>query len=177
MNIAMFLDRDGVVNEVLSERVKFVNKPTDFYLLDGVAEAIKLFNEEGFKVFIVTNQGGIGLGYMKESALQDVHKKMEEDLAKIGAYVDEVVYCPHKPHANCACRKPKPKMLFDLAAKYDIDLAQSYMVGDREPDIIAGREAGTRTILIGEREKDEVEADMYFPDLLSVANWLAEYHA
>jgi D-glycero-D-manno-heptose 1,7-bisphosphate phosphatase len=172
-NAAMFLDRDGVINEVLSDRVKFVNKPSDFYLLDGVGEAIKLFNDEGFKVFVVTNQGGIGLGYMKESALVAVHKKMEEDLAKFGAEINDVVYCPHKPHANCACRKPKPQMILDLANKHNVDLSQSYMVGDREPDILAGKEAGVKTILVGDRNETE-DADMFFPDLLSVANWLAE---
>ncbi len=175
VNIGMFLDRDGVINEVLSSRVKFVNKPSDFYLLDGVGEAIKLFNEEGFKVFVVTNQGGIGLGYMKETQLDKVHKKMLDELAKFGAKIDGIAYCPHKPKANCACRKPKPKMIIDLAEKHGIDLEQSFMVGDREPDIIAGKEAGTRTILVGKRE-EEADADMYFPDLLSVANWLAEYN-
>jgi D-glycero-D-manno-heptose 1,7-bisphosphate phosphatase len=172
-NVAMFLDRDGVINEVLSDRVKFVNKPSDFYLLDGVGEAIKLFNDEGFKVFVVTNQGGVGLGYMKESALSEVHHKMVDDLAKFEAKIDDIAYCPHKPDANCACRKPKPQMLLDLAEKYNVDLTQSYMVGDREPDILAGKEAGVRTILVGDRNETE-DADMFFPDLLAVANWLAE---
>lgn len=174
MNIGMFLDRDGVINEVLSHRVKFVNKPTDFYLLDGVGEAIKRFNDEGLKVFVVTNQGGIGLGYMKEAALQDVHRKMEADLEAFGAKIADIAYCPHKPHANCACRKPKPQMILDLADKYDIDLSKSYMVGDREPDIEAGKEAGTQTILIGERDEEQAEADMIFPDLISVAVWLTK---
>ncbi|MRG85635.1 D-glycero-alpha-D-manno-heptose-1,7-bisphosphate 7-phosphatase [Salinibacillus xinjiangensis] len=174
MNVGMFLDRDGVINEVLSSRVKFVNKPKDFHLLDGVGEAIKLFNDEGFKVFVVTNQGGIGLGYMKETALHDIHQKMVDDLTKYGAKIDDVTYCPHKPHANCACRKPKPQMILDLADKHEIDLENSYMVGDREPDIVAGKEAGTKTILVGDRKDEKADADMFFPDLLSVANWIVE---
>ncbi|WP_164667301.1 D-glycero-alpha-D-manno-heptose-1,7-bisphosphate 7-phosphatase [Virgibacillus doumboii] len=172
MEIGMFLDRDGVINEVLSHRVKFVNKPGDFHLLDGAGEAIKRFNDNGFKVFVVTNQGGIGLGFMKETALEKVHKKMQADLAAYEAKIDDIAYCPHKPHAGCACRKPKPQMLFDLAEKHDIDLAESYMVGDREPDIQAGKEAGTQTILIGDLSNEQADADMYFPDLISVANWL-----
>ncbi|MEC5423949.1 HAD family hydrolase [Virgibacillus sp. C22-A2] len=174
MNRAMFLDRDGVINEVLSDRVKFVNVPENFYLLDGVGEAIKLFNDKGFKVFVVTNQGGIGLGFMMESALHIVHNKMEEDLAAFGARIDDIAYCPHKPHAKCACRKPKPQMIIDLAEKHDIDLAKSYMVGDREPDIEAGKEAGTTTILVGDRKESKVEADKIFPDLLAVAKWIVK---
>src|SRR5690625_1383718 len=78
---AIFLDRDGVINEVLSERVKFVNKPEDFYLLEGVGQAIKKFNRMNYLVFVVTNQGGIGLGYMREQMLQEVHDKMKADIS------------------------------------------------------------------------------------------------
>ncbi|SET54352.1 D-glycero-D-manno-heptose 1,7-bisphosphate phosphatase [Oceanobacillus limi] len=171
MDIGIFLDRDGVINEVLSNRVKFVNKPKDFYLLDGVGEAIKKFNGAGYKVFVVTNQGGIGLGYMKETGLHAVHEQMAKDLEGYGAYVDDVSYCPHKPHAGCACRKPEPKMIIDLAKKHRIDIKRSYMVGDREPDIVAGKQAGTKTVLVGNR-REEANADYYFSDLLSFSNWL-----
>ncbi|WP_047985729.1 D-glycero-alpha-D-manno-heptose-1,7-bisphosphate 7-phosphatase [Ornithinibacillus californiensis] len=174
MQAGIFLDRDGVINEVLSQRVKFVNKPSDFYLLDGVGEGVKLLNDAGYKVFVVTNQGGIGLGYMKETALGKVHQKMKDDLTEFGATVDDIAYCPHKPHAGCACRKPRPQMLLDLARKHNIDLHKSYMVGDRDPDIEAGKEAGTTTVLVGTREKTYSEADMKFADLLSFAKWLVE---
>lgn len=174
MQAGIFLDRDGVINEVLTKRVKFVNKPSDFYLLKGVGEAIKLINDQGYKVFVVTNQGGIGLGYMKEVALEKVHQKMKDDIAKYGATVDDIAYCPHKPKAGCACRKPRPQMLFDLAEKHQIDLRKSYMVGDRDPDIEAGREAGVKTVLVGSREKTSAEADYRFRDLLAFAEWLVE---
>ncbi|TCT19983.1 D-glycero-D-manno-heptose 1,7-bisphosphate phosphatase [Melghiribacillus thermohalophilus] len=173
MNQAVFLDRDGVINEVLSERVRFVNRPEDFYLLDGAGEGIKLLNDAGFKVFVVTNQGGIGLGYMKESDLHRVHDKMKKELKTFQASVDDIAYCPHKPHANCPCRKPKPKMILDLAEKYQVDLSRSFMIGDREPDIEAGKRAGTRTVFIGDRE-EKTDADISFPDLLSAATWLTE---
>ncbi|WP_156290062.1 D-glycero-alpha-D-manno-heptose-1,7-bisphosphate 7-phosphatase [Oceanobacillus salinisoli] len=172
MNAGIFLDRDGVINELLSSRVKFVNKPKDFYLLDGVGQAIRMFNDAGYHVFVVTNQGGIGLGYMKESLLHKVHQKMEDDLAEFSAKIDDIAYCPHKPHANCACRKPKPQMILDLAEKHQVDIQKSYMVGDRTPDIEAGKEAGTKTVLVGNREENQVEADMYFQDLLSFAEWI-----
>ncbi|WP_042143271.1 HAD-IIIA family hydrolase [Paucisalibacillus sp. EB02] len=174
MQAGIFLDRDGVINEVLTRRVKFVNKPSDFYLLYGVGEAIKQLNDAGYKVFVVTNQGGIGLGFMKEAALEKVHQKMQDDLAGFGARIDDIAYCPHKPHAGCACRKPRPQMLIDLAEKHDIDLEKSYMVGDRDPDIEAGREAGVTTILVGTREETSSEADKKFKDLLTFAEWLVK---
>ncbi|MUV37575.1 D-glycero-beta-D-manno-heptose 1,7-bisphosphate 7-phosphatase [Lentibacillus sp. JNUCC-1] len=171
----MFLDRDGVINEVLSDRVKFVNKPKDLFLLEGVGEAIQTFNTLGFKVFIVTNQGGIGLGYMKEVELGKIHKALADELGRWGARIDDIAYCPHKPKAGCACRKPKPKMITDLAERHGVDLAQSWMVGDREPDIQAGKAAGTKTILVGSREEQYgVEADLTFSSLAAAAEWFVE---
>lgn len=174
MQPAIFLDRDGVINEVKTDRVKYVNHPDDLHLLPDVGEAIKLFNDAGWKVFVVTNQGGIGLGFMEEANVETIHRKMEDDLAGFGAWIEAVRCCPHKPHANCACRKPKPKMITDLAVEYDVDVTKSYMVGDRKPDIEAGRRAGTYTVLVGNSDKNDVEADFYFSDLLAFGKWLCE---
>ncbi|MCA1031241.1 HAD family hydrolase [Bacillus timonensis] len=171
MKKAVFLDRDGVINEVLSERVKFVNKPSQFYLLPGVGEGIKLLNDHGYEIFVVTNQGGVGLGFMKESALQDVHKKMEQDLEAFGATINEVAYCPHKPKEGCECRKPRPNLITDLAKKHQISLADSYMIGDRDVDIEAGKAAGVKTILVGNEEYDDI-ADYKFENLLEAAKWI-----
>lgn len=168
---AVFLDRDGVINEVLSKRVKFVNRPEDFYLLDGVGEAIKKINDLNYKVFVVTNQGGVGLGYMAEKSLQRIHEKMKSDLAKYGAKIHDIAYCPHKPKEGCRCRKPEPEMLLQLAKKYNVDLTKSYMVGDRKQDIEAGFKAGTFTVLVGSRD-EQVNADFTFDDLLGFALWL-----
>jgi D-glycero-D-manno-heptose 1,7-bisphosphate phosphatase len=167
---AVFLDRDGVINEVLTKRVKFVNKPSQFYLLEGVGKAIRLLNEASFAVFVVTNQGGIGLGYMKETMLDRIHQKMKDELARDGAYIDDIAYCPHKPHEGCECRKPKPNMILSLAKKHEIDLSESYMIGDRDVDIEAGKQAGTKTILIGEDQ--EGIADAYFSNLLEAVQWI-----
>lgn len=172
MNKAVFLDRDGVINEVLTNRVKFVNKPNDFYLLDGVGEAIRKFNDIGLKVFVVTNQGGVGLGFMREAALHEVHEKMKKDLLDFGAHVDDIRYCAHKPKAGCVCRKPEPQMLKDLAQKHHINLKDSVMVGDREPDIEAGKKAGTKTVLVGSREEGRGMADAEFPNLYSAVEWI-----
>lgn len=171
LNKAVFLDRDGVINEVLSRRVKFVNKPSDFYLLEGVGQAIRILNDADIPTFVVTNQGGVGLGYMKESALQRVHEKMQKELAAYGAKVDDIAFCPHKPKAGCACRKPEAQMLKDLALTHHIDLAASIMVGDREPDMEAGKKAGCKTVYIGDVE-EHISADAFYPNLRSAIAWI-----
>lgn len=169
MKRAVFLDRDGVINEVLTNRVKFVNKPQELYFLPGVPEAIKKLNAVFDYLFVVTNQGGVGLGFMKESQLIKIHDHMIAELKKEGAIIHEVVYCPHKPKAGCACRKPNSKLIVDLGQKYNIDLAHSYMVGDTDTDIIAGKKAGTKGVFLG---KSDPLADAVFPDLLCAADWI-----
>lgn len=171
MKKAVFLDRDGVINEVLTDRVKFVNKPHELYFLPGVPEAIKKLNAFFDFIFVVTNQGGIGLGFMKESQLIKIHDHMIAELKKEGATIHYVAYCPHKPKAGCDCRKPHSKLIIDLAEKYDIDLSQSYMVGDTDTDIIAGKKAGTKGVFLGESDP---LADAVFPDLLSAVDWIIE---
>lgn len=169
MKTAVFLDRDGVINEVLTNRVKFVNKPRDLYFLPGVPVAIKNLNEYFDYIFVVTNQGGVGLGYMKEEQLQKIHEHMITELKKEGAMVHEAVYCPHKPKEGCDCRKPNAKLIQDLAERYDVDLANSFMVGDTDTDIIAGKKAGTKTVFIG---GSDPLADAVFPDLYAASEWI-----
>lgn len=167
----MFLDRDGVINEVLTNRVKFVNKPNDFYFLPGVPEAINKLNGYFDYVFVVTNQGGVGLGFMREAQLIKIHEHMINELKKTGATIHDVAFCPHKPKAGCACRKPGSKMIEDLGGKYEINLSNSYMVGDTDTDIQAGKKAGTKTVFLGESDP---LADAIFPDLSSAADWIIE---
>ncbi|WP_153732960.1 D-glycero-alpha-D-manno-heptose-1,7-bisphosphate 7-phosphatase [Sporosarcina obsidiansis] len=171
MKKAVFLDRDGVINEVLTDRVKFVNRPDQLYFLPDVAEAIHQLNKVFDHVFVVTNQGGVGLGFMKETQLQRIHDHMMDELKKERAVIEEVAYCPHKPKAGCKCRKPNSKLIEDLAGKYKVELSSSYMVGDTDTDIIAGKKAGTKTVFIGENDP---LADAVFPDLLSAAEWIIE---
>ncbi len=168
---AVFLDRDGVINEVLTDRVKFVNKKEDLYFLPGVPDAIKKLNTAFDYIFVVTNQGGVGLGFMKESQLKKIHEYMIAELKKQGAIIDDVAYCPHKPKAGCECRKPKSKLILDLAQKYEIDLTKSYMVGDTDTDIVAGKNAGTKGVFLGESDP---LADAIYPDLRSAADWIVE---
>ncbi len=169
MKKAIFLDRDGVINEVLTKRVKFVNHPKQLYFLPGVAEAIKKLNQYFDHVFVVTNQGGVGLGFMKEEQLQKIHHHMIAELKKEGAIIDEAVYCPHKPKAGCDCRKPHSKLIVDLAEKYRIDLSKSYMVGDTDTDIMAGKKAGAKGVFLGESDP---LADAVFPNLRNAAEWI-----
>jgi D-glycero-D-manno-heptose 1,7-bisphosphate phosphatase len=151
VNKAIFLDRDGVINESFTDRVKFVNRPSDFYLLPGVADAIAILRNLGYHIFVVTNQGGIGMGYMQLSVLKSIHRKMEAELlaANHNALIDDIRFCPHRPNDGCDCRKPRPGMILELAEKYQVDLGRSYMIGDMESDVQAGRSAGCKTVWIG----------------------------
>lgn len=169
MKKAVFLDRDGVINEVLTSRVKFVNQPEQLFFLPGVAESIRRLNEVFDYVFVVTNQGGVGLGFMKEEQLQKIHDHMVNELQKEGAEIKEVAYCPHKPKSGCACRKPNSKMIEDLAEKYDVELSASYMVGDTDTDILAGKKAGTKAVFIGNNDSN---ADAEFPNLMNAVVWI-----
>lgn len=156
---AIFLDRDGTINKY----VGFLHKIEQFEVLDGVAEAIRKINALGYLCIVVTNQPVIARGDLTYSELDEIHNKMETLLGLDGAYIDGLYYCPHHPHKGyegevvelkieCECRKPKAGMLLKAAQDFNIDLEQSYMVGDGENDIKAGINAGCKTVLIGEGE-------------------------
>lgn len=164
---AVFLDRDGVINDY----VRHVNVPEDLFIFPDVGKELRRLQEAGFRLFIVTNQGGIGLGFMTEKALHAIHQKLKRELAKEGVTIDGIAYCPHHPRAGCTCRKPQPTLITSLAQKYAVSLAHSYMVGDRETDVEAGRRAGTKTILIG---RGPSQADFIVPDLSQAVNMILE---
>lgn len=157
---AIFLDRDGVINKY----VGFLTDINDFALIDGVTDAIKKINDNGYLAIVVTNQPVIARGEVTFAELNQIHNKMETLLGLAGAYVDAIYYCPHHPHKGyegevpelkfeCECRKPKPGMLLHAAKDFNIDLSKSVMIGDGENDMIAGKNAGCSTILIGESEE------------------------
>jgi len=156
---AIFLDRDGTINKY----VGFLRNIDEFELIPGVAEAIKRINSSGYLAIVVTNQPVIARGEVTVPELQEIHNKMETLLGADGAYLDAIYYCPHHPHRgyegeipelkiDCDCRKPKPGMLFRAAEDFNIDLTTSWMIGDGENDIKAGKAAGCRTALIGTGE-------------------------
>lgn len=134
-------------------------------MIDGVAEAIRKINESGYLAIVTTNQPVIARGEVSFEELEEIHNKMETLLGKEGAYLDAIYYCPHHPHKGyegerpelkieCDCRKPKPGMLLNAAADFNIDLSQSWMVGDGENDVKAGLNAGCKTALIGQDKEN-----------------------
>ena len=144
-NRAVFLDRDGT----MAKDVHYCSGPEDFELFPNTAKAIKLLNEHGFKVIVITNQSGIARGYFTEETLAKIHEKMKGELAKEGAWVDAIYYCPHHPDDNCDCRKPKPKLVLQAVRDFDIDLKCSFVIGDLQMDIDLGKAVGCKSILIG----------------------------
>ena len=154
---AIFLDRDGTINKY----VGFLKSIDEFELFPGVTEAIKKINASGYLTIVVTNQPVIARGEVTLSELKLIHNKMETLLGTEGAYLDAIYYCPHHPHKgyegeipklkiDCDCRKPKPGMLLKAAGDFHIDLSNSWMIGDGENDIKAGKAAGCNSALIGE---------------------------
>jgi D-glycero-D-manno-heptose 1,7-bisphosphate phosphatase len=149
---AAFIDRDGVINE---ERA-FVHRIEDFVFLPGAVEALRLLEEAGYLLVVITNQSGIARGLYPESDYLALTGHMREQLAAAGVSLDAVEYCPHLPAApmeryrvNCDCRKPKPGMLIRAIQALDIDAAASFIVGDRLSDVQAGRAAGVgRSFLV-----------------------------
>lgn len=163
---AIFLDRDGTINKYIG----FLRNIDEFELLPGVADAIKKINASGFLAIVVTNQPVIARGEVTYDELQEIHNKMETLLGADGAYLDGIYYCPHHPHKgyegeiselkfDCECRKPKAGMLLRAAQDYNIDLSKSWMIGDGENDVLAGKNAGCKTAYI-KREDKSVEADL-----------------
>lgn len=184
---AVFLDRDGVINR----DVPYCSSPEDFELLPGAVEGILILNRNYFKVVVVTNQSGVARGYFTEATLSAIHDRMKHDLAKYGAHIDAIYYCPHHPDDRCICRKPSDYMLLQAASQMNIDLKLSCVVGDSEADIAMGKKAGCKTFLVSRQlnrlrresfqQKDAAEngkekrgtsrftADYIVPDLHSAA--------
>lgn len=152
---AVFLDRDGTIN--ISKG--FLRDCEDMELIPGVAQQIRKINESGYLAIVVTNQPVIARGECSIEELERIHEKMETLLGHEGAYIDDLFYCPHHPDRgfegerteykiDCECRKPKPGMLLQAAEKYNIDLEASYMIGDDEKDMEAGRRAGCKLVKV-----------------------------
>jgi D-glycero-D-manno-heptose 1,7-bisphosphate phosphatase len=141
---AVFLDRDGVINRNAPEG-QYVTNWEDFHILPGVAEGIALLNREGFSVIVVTNQRCVAKGLITAADLEKMHRRMSEFLARAGAIINAIYYCPHETESYCNCRKPAPGMLLDAARSRGIELRASWMIGDSETDVEAGKNAGCKT--------------------------------
>jgi len=164
-NKAVFLDRDGVINEIIyHQEMGIIDSPFNvkqFELLPNVGKAINKLHSLGFKVIIVSNQPGIAKNHFTMEKFEEIRSKMKEELMKTDSYIDAEYYCFHHPEAKlekykkiCECRKPKPGMLLKAAKEHDINLSESWMIGDGLTDIQAGTAAGCKTILIGRMKCD-----------------------
>lgn len=178
---AIFLDRDGTINRY----VGFLRKEEEFELLPDAAEAIKLINTSGYLAIVVTNQPVIARGEVTYKGLEEIHNKMETLLGKEGAYLDGLYFCPHHPHKgyegeipelkyDCDCRKPKPGMLLKAAEDLNIDLSESWMIGDSDSDVQAGEAAGCKAIKI--EEGGLLETVKNFASVSVSASRLRTYH-
>jgi D-glycero-D-manno-heptose 1,7-bisphosphate phosphatase len=148
---AVFLDRDGTINE----EKDYLFRPEEFAIIPGAPEAIARLKNAGFLVIVVTNQSGVARGYFEIDDVRRLHEHLQQQLAMAGTAIDDFYFCPHHPEygvgkfkVDCDCRKGRPGMLLRAAVEHGIDLARSYMVGDKLADVEAGRAAGCRPILV-----------------------------
>lgn len=174
---AVFLDRDGVINE----EVNYLCRPEDFRLISGAAAAIRLLRKHGWRVIVVTNQSGATRGYYTEADVAAIHERMRRDLARAGTKVDGVYFCPHHPDEGCACRKPGTALFARAAADFALDLAASYYVGDKLTDLLPGQALGGHTVLVltgyGRQQQELAREQGFRPDCIaddlgSAARWI-----
>jgi D-glycero-D-manno-heptose 1,7-bisphosphate phosphatase len=161
--------------------MEYLYDPRNLRLIPGAAKAIRLLNEAQIPVLLVTNQAGIGRGYYTEQSLLHLHRCLERRLAAGGAHLDGIYHCPHHPDQGCECRKPQPGMLLRAAQEHGLDLARSFMVGDKIIDLQAGRRSGCRTVLVltgyGRQMRQEFvnlnwQPDLVARNLLGAVKWI-----
>ncbi len=176
MKRAIFLDRDGTLNEDPG----YLRDPAQMKLLPKVGEALSLLRKAGFELVVISNQSGVGRGHFLESALKPIHARMNELLKPNDAEIHHFYYCTHHPDEDCACRKPKPFLIEKAARELGIDVAQSYMVGDKTTDLEFARNAGCKgsvLVLTGEGVNAQKNlkaglADYIAKDLKQTAEWI-----
>ena len=189
MNRAVFLDRDGVINELIYYPEQgIIDSPftvEQLKLFPWAGEATRRLSEAGYKLVVVSNQPGIAKGNLSPETFENIRQKMKDELTKSGSTLDGEYYCLHHPEAkidrlrlNCECRKPKPGLLLQAGRDLDIDLSQSWMVGDGLSDVQAGKSAGCKTILLGKvkcglchlMDEKDARPDAIASNLLEVAS-------
>ncbi len=174
---AVFLDRDGTINE----EVSYLSKIEQLKIIPRAAAAIKLLNDNGFRVIIITNQSGVARNYFSEDALKQINEYLMAELTKEGATIHAAYYCPHHPDFGCGCRKPNTGNIEKAAEEHDLDLTRSYMVGDTMRDMETGFNANLRTVLVltgyGAEERDKYrdnprQPDFVAQDLYEASDWI-----
>jgi D-glycero-D-manno-heptose 1,7-bisphosphate phosphatase len=177
MNKAVFLDRDGVINRKAPEG-DYITAWEEMEFLPGVERAIAQLNEAGFLVIVVTNQRSVAKGLLTIAQLESIHERMCQYLAGRGARIDAVYYCPHDLQPPCNCRKPEPGMLLEARRVHDLQLATSWMVGDSDKDIEAGKRAGCRTARISTDPKStRTGADLVAASLFAVIPGILQFQS
>ena len=177
MKKAAFLDRDGVINRKAPEG-QYVTRWEEMHFLPGAREAIRLLNNAGFFVVVVSNQRCVAKGLITSDELDCMHARIRHEFATAGARIDAIYYCPHETDPPCSCRKPRPGLLLDAALRHNVDLAASWMIGDSERDVEAGRSAGCRTVrLMGDGKSTNSSADVLASSLLDAAHRILQVEA
>lgn len=188
-NFAVFLDRDGTINEEMG----YINHLDRFIILPGAIEAIKLLKRHNFKVIVTSNQTGVAMGYFPESLIEKIHNHLKNILAENGTYLDAIYYCPHHPQAkvaayskDCPCRKPKTGLILKAKEEFNLDLKRCYVVGDKFIDIEFAHNAGLKGILVltgyGKGElrwaayKHSLKPNFVAKDLYQAAKWIINEH-
>jgi D-glycero-D-manno-heptose 1,7-bisphosphate phosphatase len=175
MSRAVFLDRDGVINRKAPEG-QYVTRWEEMHFLPDADKAIALLNRAGFRVIVVSNQRCVAKGLVTARELESMHERMCAALARAGATIDAVYYCPHEVQPPCSCRKPKPGLLLDAARAHDIDLPASWMIGDSDIDAEAGRNAGCKTaLLVSSDNNGSGNADVVAPSLLEAVHKILQW--
>jgi len=162
MNRAVFLDRDGVINRKAPEG-EYITRWEAMQILPGAATAIRLLNQAGFRVIVATNQRCVARGLISAAELELLHRRMRESLAAAGATIDAIFCCPHDLEPACSCRKPSPGLLLEAARAHGLSLASSWMIGDSDSDVAAGKSAGCKTV----RLLDGDESSQSAPDIIA----------
>ncbi len=148
MNKAVFLDRDGTINVDHG----YVYKPEDLQFIEKVPESLLRLIKADFLLIIITNQSGVGRGFFTEEAVNSFNENLISQLLEKNIKITDVFVCFHNPDQNCDCRKPSPKLIFEAMKKYDIDPTRSFMIGDKESDVLSGNKAGVTSFLL---DKDQ----------------------
>ena len=172
---AIFLDRDGTINK----DIEYLHEPEKFQLIPNAIPGLKKMQDMGFRLIIITNQGGIGLGYFTKEDFYNVNRKMFRLFSKDGIKIDKIYFCPHNVTENCTCRKPKTGLIEQAKKDLNPDMDQSFMIGDKTADIQAGKNAGLKSILVrtgkaGQDKEYQIKPDFIAKDLLDAASWILE---
>ncbi|NOX60913.1 MAG: D-glycero-beta-D-manno-heptose 1,7-bisphosphate 7-phosphatase [Chloroflexi bacterium] len=180
---AIFLDRDGVINH---NRADYVKSWDEFVFLPGALTALQRLGALGWPIIVITNQSAVGRGLVTPLTIEIIHANMVSAITRAGGHITDVCYCPHHPNDGCPCRKPRPGLLLTAARRWNIDLANSYFVGDAMTDILAAHAVGIQPILVQTgRGRDQLIAlrnagiDHFHlvPDLPAAVDWLLDHES